>query len=619
MNGARGRIVVAAAVVAALVPFVVRRGDLLSASTEALLLLLAAVGLNLAMGYAGSPSLGQGGFAALGAYATAILVVREGWDIPIALIAGAAIAAAAGMLVARGVARLRPAFVVVATWLFSWGVAFAIAAFPGLTGGTRGASIGESHLRLRALGVGTKLGPVAFYEIALVFVVIAILGTSAVLRRYGATFAAIRSDPSAARAAGIPVDRVRFGAILASAAVGGLAGGLLALNAGVADPTSYGPLLSVKLFVVVLLGGAGYLLGPAVGIIVVLAVSKVGTVIATSIGGSAAHAEPFIAAAILAGVIAFGTRGLIDWLERFLLLRQPGERTPTTRTSTSVPAVQGGRLQALGVAVSFGGVAALDDLSIDVAPGTCHVVIGPNGSGKTTLLRVIGGAIAPDRGAIYVDGRELADADPTQRAHAGIARTLQRTAVPPELTVLEYVLSGAEPSRRIGPLRALVRSPAARRDETAALERARGALEATGLSDAAEVRTETLSGAEQRVLQIARALASQPRVLLLDEPAAGIGIASESRLRSVIDSLRAAGFTIVIVEHNLRLVGAVADRVSVLDAGKLIASGSVAEVAADPAVRSAYLGYGADMIAARASAKAPDRARPRARARRNRV
>jgi ABC-type branched-subunit amino acid transport system ATPase component len=229
------------------------------------------------------------------------------------------------------------------------------------------------------------------------------------------------------------------------------------------------------------------------------------------------------------------------------------------------------------------------------------------------LLRVLGGALAPDRGTVSIDGRALGGADPAQRARAGIARTLQRTAVPPELTVLDYVLSGAESSRSAGPFRALVRSPAARRDEARALDRAQRALTATGLADAADARTETLTGAEQRMLTVARALASGPRVLLLDEPSAGIGAASEGWVRSLIGSLRAAGCTVVIVEHNLRLVSAIADRVSVLDAGKLIASGDVAEVAADPAVQAAYLGPDADTIGLLASSKAPARARPRAR------
>jgi ABC-type branched-subunit amino acid transport system ATPase component/ABC-type branched-subunit amino acid transport system permease subunit len=594
-----------AAAIASLAPVVVRRGDLLASGTEALLLLLAAVGLNLAVGYAGAPSLGQGGFAALGAYGTAILVAREGWNVVAALGVGTAIAIAGGMLVARGVARLRPAFVAAATWLFAWAISFAIAAFPGLTGGTRGVSIGESALDLRAFGVRWRLGPVAYYEIALAAVVVALVGTVAVLRRYGPAFEAVRSDPAAARAAGIPVDRVRFGAIAASAGIGGFAGGLLALSAGVADPTSYGPLLSVTLFVVVLLGGAGHLLGPAAGIAVVLLLGRIATELVTAAGGSAAHVEPFTAAAILGGVLALGARGLIPRLEsRVRADRQDGRPRHFTAL---VPHRTGGALHARGLAVAFGGVTALDDVTIDVPRGTCHVVIGPNGSGKTTLLRVLGGALAPARGSVVLDGRALDGQDPIARARAGVVRTLQRTAVPGGVTVFDYVLAGAEPNRNAGPLRTLVRSPVARADERQANERAAEALSATGLIGVAHASTETLSGAQQRTLQIARALASAPRVLLLDEPAAGVGADAEASLREVIESLRDAGSTIVIVEHNLRFVGAVADGVSVLDAGKLIASGTLAQVADDPVVRAAYLGP--DIITARATDTASDRAR----------
>jgi ABC-type branched-subunit amino acid transport system ATPase component/ABC-type branched-subunit amino acid transport system permease subunit len=600
-----------AAALASVAPIAVRRGDLLSSGTEALLLLLAATGLNLAVGYAGSPSLGQGGFAALGAYGTAILVARQGWNVVAALGVGTAIAVAGGALVARGVARMRPAFVATATWLSAWAISFAIAAFPSLTGGTRGVSVGETTLDLRALGARWKLGPVAFYEIALVAVVLALLGTAAILRRYGPTLAAVRSDPTSARAAGIPVDRVRLGAIAGSAAIGGIAGGLLALNAGVADPTSYGPLLSVTLFVIVLVGGPGHLFGPAAGIALVLVLQRIVTEIVTGVGGSATNAEPFAAAAVLAGVLALGARGLLPVIERRFHAARPTPMGPSA-PGGSLHA-DGGSLHARRIGVAFGGVVALDDVTIQVASGTCHVVIGPNGSGKTTLLRVLGGGLSPVRGSLTLDGRALDDADPRSRVRTGIARTLQRTAVPAGVTAFDYVLAGAEPKRRVGPLRALLRSPAARADERDARERAEAALATTGLSAAAGTDTEALSGAHQRLLQIARALASKPRVLLLDEPAAGIGVEAEGSLRTVIRSLRASGTTIVIVEHNLRFVGAVADHVSVLDAGKLIASGTLEEIVDDPAVRAAYLGP--DIIAPRA----PDHGSDRARARRSGV
>jgi branched-chain amino acid transport system ATP-binding protein len=357
--------------------------------------------------------------------------------------------------------------------------------------------------------------------------------------------------------------------------------------------------------------------GPAAGIAVVLALSRLVTEIVDAAGGSATHAEPFTAAVILAGVLALGARGLIPSIERRLRAgRAPPTELPDGAAVSGPPLhADGGWLHARGIAVAFGGVVALDDVTIDVPRGTCHVVIGPNGSGKTTLLRVLGGAIAPGRGTVALDGRGLTTAEPLARARAGIVRTLQRTAVPAGVSALDYVLAGAEPARRVGSLRSFVRSPTARADQQESLLRAAGALAATGLSDVAGADTETLSGAQQRVLQIARALASGPRVLLLDEPAAGVGAASETWLRDVIGSLRAAGITTVIVEHNLRLVGAVADRVSVLDAGKLIASGTFAEVADDPAVRAAYLGP--DMIAARAPDEMPDRARaPRGRVQR---
>ena len=612
--GAGWRWLAIAAVLAAAAPVFVRGGDTLTSGAEALLLLLAAIGLNLAMGYVGQPSLGQGGFVAVGAYVTAILVAREGWDPASSILVGVAASSVAGVLVARGVSRLRPAFVAVATWLFAWVTAFAIAAFPSLTGGSRGVAIGQTRLDLDALGLAWRPGPVAFYEIALAGVLAALVIGAALLRRYGAAFAAVRADPIAARAAGIGVERIRIGALTSSAAVGGLAGGLLALNAGVADPTSYGPLLSVKLFVVVLLGGAARLVGPAVGLVAVLAISKLGAGFASAVGGAQPDVEPFAAAAVLAGVLAFGTRGLVPMAER--LLR--GEPTPRPRTTASpgVPrGADGAGLRARGIRVPFGGVVALDELSLDVSPRTCHVIVGPNGSGKTTLLRVIAGAIAPERGEVSLDGEALTRPDPVARARAGIGRTLQRTAVPPETTAFEYVLAGVEPVRRTGPIRAAFRTPSARLDEREAHTRAHEALSATGLQHLARTPTELLTGAEQRLLQIARALAPGPRVLLLDEPSAGLDMEAETRLRALIAALRRAGITVVVVEHNLRLVRAVADRVSVLDAGRLIAEGTVEEVAADPAVQAAYLGEGADTMGARdvQRTSAPAKRRPRAR------
>jgi ABC-type branched-subunit amino acid transport system ATPase component/ABC-type branched-subunit amino acid transport system permease subunit len=595
---------------AAAAPLFVHRGDLLTSAAKALLLLLAAMGLNVAMGYAGSPSLGQGGFAAIGAYTTAILVARHHWDPVAATIVAVSFSLVAAAIVARGVSHIRPPFVALATWLFSWATAFAIGAFPMLTGGDNGISVGQPALRLHALGVGRRPGPPAYYEIALVAVAIVLVLHTNWTRRYGPALAAVRADPAAARASGVPVDRLRFGALTASGAIGGLAGALLALNAGVADPTSYGPLLSVKLFIVVLIGGAARRLGPAAGLVAVLLITRVASGAANALGSSAADIEPIVAGAVLAGLLVFGGDGLVDVIER---------RRATRRAAVSggaivpVATVFGAALKARDVRVAFGGVVALDDCTIAAAPGTCHAIIGPNGSGKTTLLRVLGGAVAPERGAVAMDGRELPHEDPASRARRGILRTLQRTAVQQRTTALDYVLAGAEPARPPGFLRAVASTPAARREHRDGSTRAREALAAVGLADVAAAPMETMTGAQQRLLQIARALAADPRVLLLDEPSAGFGADAEGRLREVLTMLRDAGLTVIVVEHNLRLVRDVADRVSVLDAGRVIAEGSVTEVANDPAVRAAYLGDEADRMRVRAAQNDPsdpDPARP---------
>jgi len=598
----RDDVLAMALAIGAAVPLFVHRGDLLTSAAKALLLLLAAMGLNVAMGYAGSPSLGQGGFAAIGAYTTAILVAQHRWDPVAAAIVGVVFSLVAAAVVARGVARIRPPFVALATWLFAWIAALAIAAFPSLTGGERGVSIGQPAVRFRALGAGWRPGPPAYYEIAIVAVAIVLVLHTNLIRRYGPAFAAVRSDPAAARASGIPVDRLRFAALAASGAIGGLAGALLALNAGVADPTSYGPLLSVKLFIVVLIGGSARRLGPAMGLIAVLVISRAASGVANALGSAPADIEPIVAGAVLAGLLLFGGDGLVDVFERRRVTRRAaGAGGPIVPIAN----VFGAALKGRDIGVAFGGVVALDDCSIAAAPGTCHAIVGPNGSGKTTLLRILGGAVVPERGAVVLDGRELPEGDPVSRARMGIVRTLQRTVVQQRTTALDYVIAGVEARRPPTFIRAVLSAPSVRREHRDVSKRARDALAAVGLAGVASATMESLTGAEQRLLQIARALASTPRVLLLDEPSAGFGVDAEGRLREVLAMLRNAGLTVVVVEHNLRLVREIADRVSVLDAGRVIAEGTVAEVADDPAVRAAYLGGEADRMRVRATQNVP--------------
>jgi len=229
----------------------------------------------------------------------------------------------------------------------------------------------------------------------------------------------------------------------------------------------------------------------------------------------------------------------------------------------------------------FGSVTALEDVDLDVPPATVHALIGPNGSGKTTALRVLSGSMKADAGAVAVSGGSRED----------VVTTLQATSIFPELTVLENALVGAhEGARHQGIGRALAATPRARADAKAARARAARALETVGLGAAADLPAHELPGGAQRRLMIASALATGRTVLLLDEPSAGAGRAEVDLLAELVRDLASSGLTIVLVEHNLRLVRRVADRVTVLEAGRKIAEGTVDEIVEDETVLRAYLG-----------------------------
>jgi branched-chain amino acid transport system permease protein len=554
-------------------------------AAQTLSLMLAAVGLNASAGYAGEPSLGQGAFVGIGAYSVALARVRAGLDPVTSTMAAVAIAAVAGAVVARVVSRLKPAFVALVTWLAAWMFTFALSSFPRASGGASGIVLPAPALPLRALGLRITIGATAWYEIALALVVLALAATHVLGRRYGPASGVVRDDPAIARGIGLRTDRVRAGAMILSAAVGGLSGAVLVQSAGVADPTAYGPVLSIKLFIVVLLGGAGTVLGPVVGLATLALVSGVASAFAAAAGGASGRFEPVAAGIVLVAVVAAAGRGIVPAVAR----RIPRATRRDTTPETTVSPRPGAAISAEDLRVTFAGVRALDGATIRVEPGTCHAIIGPNGSGKTTLLRALAGALDGVTGAIAIDGHGVG-AGVRERIRLGVTRTFQRAPSAAGATAEDHVVAGLEPVRVVGLGRALLRTPAARSDEASARAKARACLARVGIGDRATATMEALDATEQRLVQIARALATIPRALLLDEPAAGTGVGGERRIGDLVRSLRDDGLTIVLVEHNLRLVSSVADRVTVLDAGRVIAEGPPSAIARDAAVRAAYLG-----------------------------
>ncbi len=260
---------------------------------------------------------------------------------------------------------------------------------------------------------------------------------------------------------------------------------------------------------------------------------------------------------------------------------------------TADQGAEGDGLRVDAVTVRFGGLTALDEVSLEVAHGEVVGVIGPNGAGKTTLFNVICGFVRPDAGDVAWGGRSLAAVRPHQLAGLGIARTLQAVGLFAGLTALENVMAGAERRRRAGLTSALLGLPRSDRDERALRDAALEALEMLGVADAAGRLPDTLPFPVQKRIALARALVARPRLILLDEPASGLGGDDMDELGERIRGLR-DDMAVLLVEHHMDLVTAVCDRVVVLDFGRRIADGTPAEVRADERVLDAYLGVEVD-------------------------
>ena len=522
-----------------------------------LYLALSATGLVATVGLAGLPSLAQGAFITIGALTTGLLAARAGWPVE-ATVPVAVLASLVGGLVAGlAVVRLDSLFLAVGTWILAWLVFLGAQAFPGISGGAQGYVVDSS------------LSTTGHYELALALTALAVVAV-ATLRRSatGIRLRAVRDRPAAAAGLGVRGDRLLLGTFVASAAVGGLAGSLAVQLAGVTDPGAFGPVVSFKLLAAVLLGGASYAVSGIAGVAVLGAIALLARLWSHLQAGSAAEVEPMFAAVLLLVVLALRPEGA-PLLERLRARVVPAVRPEPARAGR--PAAAPAVLSARGLVKHYGGVRALDGFDLNVGRGETVALVGANGSGKTTALRALAGALPLDAGEIELDGRSVDGHGPAELASAGVIRTLQRTATFGTLTALESAVVGASlHARHSGAFRALASTPKSRAEARELRAAALEALRTVRLDSFADVPAARLDGFQQRRLMLAGALAARPRLLLLDEPSAGAARAEVDGLLEILSSIRAGGVSLLVVEHDQRLVRALADRVVVMADGKVV-------------------------------------------------
>jgi len=529
------------------------------------------VGLNILVGLTGQVSIGHVGFYAIGAYAVG--VITQGVSFWLALPAAAIVAGLIGVLLAVPAMRVAGPYLAMMTIAFAFIVEHVTIEWRALTGGQNGLmNIAQPHF-----------GGVLDGERGLAALAIMIAGVSLaffhVLARgpMGKAMIAVRDSETAAQAVGYNPVIVKTVAFALSAAFTGLAGGVFASLMTFVAPSSFPFSQSILFLLAVIVGGAGYTLGPVLGAIVV--------VVLPELISSLAEYRLLLFGALLLVVLWLAPEGILGTLVRYLPRASSRSADPTAfDIAAFLGQADRSPLEVTGLTIAFGGVRAATDVALTAAPGRVTALIGPNGAGKTTVLNMISGFYRPDTGSIKLGRRELAGASAWKVARAGIARTYQTTQLFGSLSVLDNVLAGLRGGRLGHPL-----AGAASSDDHAA---AQGLLTFVGYRGVLDAPARDLPHVDRRLVEIARALATCPKVLLLDEPAAGLMRADKAVLGEVLRKMAAAGIAVVLVEHDMTLVMGVSDHVVVLDAGRPIASGTPEAIRSDSRVKAAYLGSG---------------------------
>jgi branched-chain amino acid transport system ATP-binding protein/branched-chain amino acid transport system permease protein len=560
-----------------------------------------ALSLNVLLGYTGQLSVAHAAFGAVGGYIAAYLGLLHGWTFLLALLAGFAGAGIAGVLASLPASYLDVRFMILLTLALSTAILAIVGAIPALGGAT-----GLTSLPFPTVFGSTLLEPSQWFRFTVVIgLIVLVICWRLVHSPFGRVLRGIREDELATRGVGKNVVRYKVTVFGVTAAMAGLAGAMLSYYNSSIQPGGFDLSQSMEIIAMVVIGGTanlwGSILGAAILTLVTYLLSNVINLSTTTTG----YVQLFIYGVLIVAFMMLLPQGLIRerWTPERLWRKLRGHSIAGHRAGEAavadgdrdgaVPSVNGGgrvALEALGLRKHFGGIRAADDLNLELRTGQITGLIGPNGAGKTTVFNLLTRVVPPDAGEVKLAEQVVTEWTPNRIATSGMSRSYQDVRIFGRMSVLENVLIAIphQPGERLVNL--FLRPYAVYKFERDARRRAIEHLRFVGLDDRADAQAGSLPFGDQKLLALARLLATEAEVLLLDEPASGIDIDGVERMLGLIEQLRSRGKCVCIVEHNLHVVERLADRVYFMEAGRITAEGTMNELMGQDRLSEVYFG-----------------------------